>query len=98
VVVEARLAEAVARLFPGCPARRVAAIARHAAVRGRGRIGRSAAGRERDEQAVALAVIASVRHQDTDYDELLMAGVPRAVAREQVRPAVDRVLATWQHP
>jgi hypothetical protein len=45
-----------------------------------------------------LAVIASVRHQDTDYDELLMAGVPRAVAREQVRPAVDRVLAAWQHP
>jgi hypothetical protein len=43
-------------------------------------------------------VIASVRHQDTDYDELLMTGVPGAVAREQVRPAVDRVLAAWQHP
>jgi hypothetical protein len=39
-----------------------------------------------------------VRHQDPDYDELLMAGVARAVAREQVRPAVDRVLASWQHP
>jgi hypothetical protein len=98
VVFEARLAELVARLFPGCPARRAAAIARHAAVRGSGRIGRSAAGRALDEQAVTLAVIASVRHQDTDYDELLMAGVPRAVAREQVRPAVDRVLASWQHP
>ena len=98
VVVEARLAEAVARLFPGCPARRAAAIAWHAAVRGSGRVGRSAAGRALDEQAVMLAVIASVRHQDTDYDELLMAGVPRAVAREQVRPAVDRVLAAWQHP
>ena len=98
VVVEARLAEAVARLFPGCPARRAAAIARHAAVRGSGRIGRSGAGRALEEQAVALAVIASVRHQDTDYDELLMTGVPRAVAREQVRPAVVRVLAAWQHP
>jgi hypothetical protein len=29
-----------------------------------------------DEQAVKLAVVASVRHQDTAYDELLMAGVP----------------------
>jgi hypothetical protein len=58
----------------------------------------SAAGRTLDEDAVMLAVVASVRHQDTDYDELLMAGVPRAVAREQVRPAVDRVLAAWQHP
>jgi hypothetical protein len=57
-----------------------------------------AAGRALDEQAVTLAVIASVRHQDTDYDELLMTGVPRAVAREKVRPAVDRVLAAWQHP
>jgi hypothetical protein len=47
---------------------------------------------------VTLAVVASVRHQDTDYDKLLMASVPRAVAREQVRPAVDRVLGTWQHP
>ena len=98
VVFQARLAEAVGRLFPGCPAGRAAAIAEHAAVRGSGRVGRSAAGRALDEQAVTLAVVASVRHQDTDYDELLMAGVPRAVAREQVRPAVDRVLATWQHP
>jgi len=98
VAFEAQLAEAVGRLFPGCPAGRAAAIARHAAVRGSGRVGRSAAGRALNEDAVTLAVVASVRHQDTDYDELLMASVPRAVAREQVRPAVDRVLGTWQHP
>jgi hypothetical protein len=98
VVFQAQLAEAVGRLFPGCPAERATAIARHAGVRSSGRVGRSAAGRALDEQAVTLAVVASVRHQDTDYDELLMASVPRAVAREQVRPAVDRVLATWQHP
>jgi hypothetical protein len=98
VVFQARLAEAVGRLFPGCPAGRAATIAWHAAVRGSGRVGRSAAGRTLDEDAVTLAVVAWVRHHDTDYDELLMAGVPRAVAREQVRPAVDRVLATWQHP
>jgi hypothetical protein len=97
-VFQARLAEVVGRLFPGCPAGRAAAIARHAAVRGSGRVGRSAVGRALDGDAVTLAVVASVRHQDTDYDELLMAGVPRAVAREQVRPAVDRVLASWQHP
>ena len=98
VVFQTRLAEVVGRLFPSCPAARAAAIARHAAVRGSGRVGRSAAGRTLDEDAVMLAVVASVRHQDTDYDELLMAGVPRAVAREQIQPAVDRVLASWQHP
>jgi len=96
VVFEARLAEAVARLFPGCPAGRAEAIARHAAVRGSGRVGRSAAGRALDEQAITLAVVASVRHEDTGYDGLRMAGVPRGEARARVRPDVDRVLAAWQ--
>ncbi len=97
VAFEARLAEAVVRLFPGCPTGRAEAIARHAAVRGSGRVGRSAAGRALDEQAVTLAAVASVRHQDTGYDELLMAGFPREVARERVRSDIDRILATWLH-
>src|SRR6266496_2565268 len=92
---QVRLAEAVARLFPGCPAERAEAIACHASVRGSGRVGRSAAGQALDEQAVTLAVVASVRHHDTGYDELLMTGVPREEARARVRPAIDRVLAAW---
>jgi hypothetical protein len=96
VVFEGRLVEEIVRLFPGCPSRRAEAIARHAGTRGSGRVGRSAAGRALDEQAVTLAVIASVRHEDTRYDELLMTGVPRELAREQVRPDIDRVLAAWQ--
>jgi len=95
---QARLAEAVVRLFPGCPSQRAEAIARHAGVRGSGRVGRSAAGRALDEQAIRLAVVASVRHLDTSYDDLLMAGVPRTDAREQVGPEIDRVLAAWQNP
>jgi hypothetical protein len=98
VVFGTQLAEAVVRLFPGCPADRAEAIARHAGTRGSGRIGRSAAGRALDEQAITFAVVASVRHQDTEYDELLMAGVPREEARARVRPDIDRVLAAWQHP
>ena len=95
---QARLAEAVVRLFPGCPAERAEAIARHAVARGSGRVGRSAAGRALDEQAIRLAVVASMRHQDTDYDALLMAGVPRTDAREQVQPDIDRALAVWRDP
>jgi hypothetical protein len=98
VVFEARLAEAILRLFPGCPAERAEAIARHAGTRGSGRVGRSAAGRTLDEQAITLAVVASVRHQDTDYDALLMAGVPRTDARGQVQPDIDRALAAWRNP
>jgi hypothetical protein len=45
--------------------------------------------RSRDEE---LAVISPIRHEDTDYDELLMAGVDRAEARERVRNDVERAL------
>lgn len=95
---QARLAEQIRRLFPGCPASRAVAIAEHAGLRGSGRVGRSAAGRALEESAIVLAVVASVRHVDTDYDSLLMAGEPRNVARERVQPAIDRVLRAWGHP
>jgi hypothetical protein len=91
----ARFAAEIAQLYPGCPAERTAAIALHAGQRGSGRVGRSAAGRDLDERAVTLAVVASVRHLDTDYDDLLMSGVARADARERVRQAIDNVLAAW---
>lgn len=90
-----RFAAEITRLYPGCPAERAQAIARHAGERGSGRVGRSAAGRDLDERAVTLAVVASIRHLDTDYDDLLMSGVPREEARERIRAAIDSVLAAW---
>jgi len=93
----ASLEEAIQRLFPQCPPPRAAAIAAHAAVRGSGRVGRSAAGRALEEGAVTGAVVASVRHEDTDYDELLMDGVARLEARDRVRERIEEVLATWRN-
>jgi hypothetical protein len=95
VEFQRRFAAEIARLYPGCPTARAEAIARHAGLRGSGRVGRSADGRALDERAIALAVVASIRHEDTDYDELLMSGTARADARTQIKPAIDRVLATW---
>lgn len=95
VVFQRRFAAQLARLYPGCPAQRAQDIARHAGLRGSGRVGRSAAGRALDEQAITLAVRASIRHEDTDYDDLLMSGVSREEARERIRPAIDRILAAW---
>ncbi len=95
---QARMATQIRRMFPGCSARRAAQIAEHAGERGSGRVGRSAAGRALDEQAILLAVVASARHRDTDYDSLLMAGLARAEARERVRPAIDRLLDAWRVP
>jgi hypothetical protein len=95
-VLEAALTREISRLFPGCPAGRAAAIARHTSLRSSGRVGRTAAGRNLDPEAVTLAVIASIRHEDTGYDELLMESGDRALARQLVRPAVDAVLDRWR--
>jgi hypothetical protein len=96
VVFQARMAAEIVRLFPGCPERRAKQIVQHAGERGSGRVGRSAAGRALDDNAITLSVVASVRHEDTRYDRLLMAGVPRIEARERVREAVDQVLDAWR--
>ena len=93
---KAELAREIVRLFPGCPTRRAEAIAGRASVRGSGRVGRSAAARALDPEAITLAVVASVRHEDTRYDELIMSGVERSEARDRVRLDVDRVLASWR--
>jgi hypothetical protein len=46
-------------------------------------------------KAITLAVVASVRHEDTAYDELLMSGVAREDAREQIKDTIASVLGTW---
>lgn len=96
LTLQANFASEIRRLFPRCPADRADDIARHAAQRGSGRVGRSAAGRGLDETAITLAVVASIRHLDTEYDELLMAGVPRIDARDHIRADIDRVLDGWR--
>ncbi|AVH59350.1 MULTISPECIES: DUF2293 domain-containing protein [Streptomyces] len=86
----------IRRLFPGCPADRARAVAAHAATRGSGRVGRSAAGRALSEAAVTAAVRASARHTDTPYDQLLMSGVPRHEARRRIAATVEERLREWR--
>jgi hypothetical protein len=89
------LTQAIQARHPGCPAEEAHRIARHTALRGSGRIGRSAAGRALEAEAIDLAVIAWVRHQHTAYDSLLMQGTDRLSAREMIRPEILRVLSQW---
>lgn len=96
VELQAALEQEITRLFPGCSPTRAAAIAGHAAARGSGRIGRTAAGRALEPEAVTLAVVAAVRHGDTAYDELLMSGLSRSEARQRVGPEVQRILDSWR--
>ncbi|MEU9864130.1 DUF2293 domain-containing protein [Streptomyces sp. NPDC047971] len=94
--VTAALEAEILRLYPRCPADRAAEIATHAAQVGSGRVGRTAAGRALDRGAVTAAVRAAVRHVDTEYDTLLMRGVPRHQARTRVTPAIEAVLRAWR--
>jgi hypothetical protein len=93
---QAAFATAIGELFPGCPPEHAREIAGHAGARRSGRVGRSAAGRALAPEAVTLAVVASVRHLDTPYDRLLMAGLSRGDARRQVADAVSAVIDSWR--
>ncbi len=89
-------ARRVREIFPGCPAGREQVIAEHACLKYSGRVGRSAAAKELDGQAVRLAVIAHIRHSETVYDQLLAAGRERREARRQVEEVIDRILTHWE--
>lgn len=90
-----QFAERVRALFPGCPVGRETVIAEHACQKYSGRVGRSAAAKQLDEEAVRLAVIAHIRHAETGYDRLLADGSERGVARAAVSVDIERVLAAW---
>jgi hypothetical protein len=93
---EAAVAEKLRELFPGGPADELGRVAAWTCRKHSGRVGRSAAAKEFDPQALRLAVIAHIRHEHTRYDELLMKHDDRAYARELVRDAITRVLARWE--
>jgi len=92
----ANFATRVRELYPNCPIGREKVIAEHACRKYSGRVGRSAMAKELDKEAVYLAVAAHVRHQETNYDELLLSDFERRQAREQVQAQVSHVLAEWQ--
>ena len=87
----------IGNVYPSCPPAQRTLIAEHACVRRSGRVGRSAAGKRFDPEAIELAVQAHVRHTATGYDRLLAKGMDRADARREVRADVDRVLESWRH-
>jgi hypothetical protein len=95
---QGKLAAEILRLLPGCPSERAQAIAAHTGRRGSGLVGRTAAGRALDREAVTLAVVAAVRHADTPYDELLMSGVDRDEARRRIEAEVEEILERWRTP
>jgi hypothetical protein len=93
---ESAVADKLNELFPGCPPQDAARIAAWTCQKHSGRVGRSAASKELDAQALRLAVIAHIRHEHTRYDELLMEYGDRARARERVWGGIEKVLTLWE--
>jgi len=89
-------ASRVRELFPHIPPEREFEIAEHACRKYSGRVGRSAAAKSFEEHAVQLAVIAHIRHRETNYDQLLGNGWPRHDARAHVRTRVDEISQSWK--
>ncbi|MFZ5909987.1 MAG: DUF2293 domain-containing protein [Chloroflexota bacterium] len=91
-----RFAARVREMFPRCPAGREQVIAEHACQKYSGRVGRSASAKSLDEEAIRLAVIAHIRHTETNYDELLSQGLDHSLARDQVKEHIDGILGQWK--
>jgi hypothetical protein len=90
-----KFGEQILSRFPGCPPDEADAVARHACTKYSGRIGRSAAAKAFDAQAIELAVRAHIRHAHTGYDGLLSRGLERADARSAVADDVSRIMKRW---
>ncbi len=91
-----QFAQKIRELFPQIETGRDQIIAEHACRKYSGRVGRSAAAKSLDENAILLAVIAHIRHRETNYDELLGRGWERSDARSAVAERIDEVLSRWR--
>lgn len=88
-------ARAIRERYPGCPIGIAKELAEHACAKHSGRVGRTAAAKTLSAEAVDLAVRAHIRHRHTAYDDYLMAGWDRDLAREAVGDDVEDILVSW---
>jgi len=93
-----KFAMRIRELFPGCPKGRETVIAEHACLKYSGRIGRTSFAKNYDTPAVRLAVIAHLRHAETNYDSLIIQGYDRSDARDEVEDKVYLILSKWEYP
>ncbi len=90
-----RFAARVRELYPRCPAGRERIIAQHACLKYSGRVGRTASAKSLSDEAVDLAVIAHIRHAETQYDRLLQRCWDRSDARATIAEDVYRIRVRW---
>ena len=87
--------EKIHAFFPACPKNRAKQIAEHACMKYSGRVGRTASAKEFNLEMIQLAVIAHIRHTETDYDLFLSQGIDKKTARSKVQLRVENTLNKW---
>jgi len=87
--------EQIRQYYPFMPLGLEVKIAEHACEKYSGRVGRSKEAKDFDEKSITLAVVAHIRHTETEYDELLMRGVDRYDARRIISDKINQVLEKW---
>jgi hypothetical protein len=91
-----KFARRIREIYPNCPQGVEKLIAEHACQKYSGRVGRTEAAKNLEEEAIDLAVKAHIRHNETPYDKLLLEGIDRHEARVQVSLQVRNFLQKWK--
>lgn len=86
----------IREFYPSMPKGREKIIAEHACEKYSGRVGRTAAAKEFSEEMITKAVIAHIRHHETDYDDLFGRGKRKRDIRQDIRPLINNILNKWQ--
>ncbi len=92
----AEFARHVRMKYPYCPENREIIIAQHACQKYSGRVGRTADAKEFDAKMIDLAVIAHIRHIETNYDNEFGKGKRKKEIRSSIRPDIDQILKKWK--
>lgn len=87
----------IRELYPSMPKGREEAIARHACEKYSGRVGRTAAAKDFDNDMIERAVIAHIRHHETEYDNLFGQGRRKRDIRDDIKPLITKILKRWKY-
>lgn len=88
--------EAIRIHFPNCPPKREYEIAEHACEKHSGRVGRTAHAKQFDLSMIELAVIAHIRHVETNYDTQFGKGQAKKDIRAQLNGTINTILNSWR--
>lgn len=88
--------QAIRLQFPNCPPLREYKIAEHACEKNSGRVGRTAHAKQFDLNMIELAVIAHIRHVETNYDTQFGKGQQKNEIRANLKNTIDNILNSWR--